>query len=204
VWSEKGTVRGTLAPVLNSYEVPFRVMHGFASATAVQEIAHASLTIAQPLVALYVGDWDPSGLHMSEEDLPGRLHAYRVNLCEQNDTWREDERFTKTNLTILRVALTADDILDPELSSFPVKTKRDDPRHRWYINSGYGRRRRCWELDALSPVVLRERVEAAIVAHLDHDSWNRYVEAERVERESIVRSVSTWRRLVTEPVGGGR
>ena len=52
VWSEKGTVRGTLAPILNKYEVPFRVMQGFASATTVQEIAAASLATAQPLVAL--------------------------------------------------------------------------------------------------------------------------------------------------------
>ena len=65
----KDTVRGTLAPVLAHHEVPFRVMHGFASATTVQEIAAGSLTSERPLVALYVGDWDPSGLHMSEEDL---------------------------------------------------------------------------------------------------------------------------------------
>jgi hypothetical protein len=35
VWSEKGTVRGVLAPVLDEYAVGFRVMHGFSSATAV-------------------------------------------------------------------------------------------------------------------------------------------------------------------------
>jgi hypothetical protein len=34
VWSEKGTVRGTLAPVLEEYGVTFRVQHGFASATS--------------------------------------------------------------------------------------------------------------------------------------------------------------------------
>ena len=33
VWSEKGTVRGVLAPVLDEYGVGFRVMHGFSSAT---------------------------------------------------------------------------------------------------------------------------------------------------------------------------
>src|SRR5262245_5185835 len=31
VWSEKGTVRGVLAPVLDKYGVGFRVMHGFTS-----------------------------------------------------------------------------------------------------------------------------------------------------------------------------
>jgi hypothetical protein len=32
VWSEKGTVRGMLAPVLDKYGVTFRVMHGYSSA----------------------------------------------------------------------------------------------------------------------------------------------------------------------------
>src|SRR5262245_49160072 len=32
VWSEKGTVRGVLAPVLDRYAVGFRVMHGFSGA----------------------------------------------------------------------------------------------------------------------------------------------------------------------------
>ena len=39
VWSEKGTIRGVLQPVLDDYGVGFRVMHGFASATAVNDIA---------------------------------------------------------------------------------------------------------------------------------------------------------------------
>jgi hypothetical protein len=39
VWSEKGTVRGVLRPVLDEYGVGFRVMHGFASATAVHDVA---------------------------------------------------------------------------------------------------------------------------------------------------------------------
>jgi hypothetical protein len=38
VWSEKGTVRGMLAPVLQEYGVTFRVMHGYASATTVRQV----------------------------------------------------------------------------------------------------------------------------------------------------------------------
>src|SRR3974390_2262498 len=33
IWSEKGTVRGVLAPVLDEYGVGFRAFHGFDSAT---------------------------------------------------------------------------------------------------------------------------------------------------------------------------
>ena len=39
VWSEKGTVRGVLAPVLDHYAVGFRVMHGFSSATSIHDVA---------------------------------------------------------------------------------------------------------------------------------------------------------------------
>jgi hypothetical protein len=77
VWSEKGTVRGTLAPVLDQYGVTFRVMHGYASATVVNEIAELSRKLkGKPYIALYVGDHDPSGRHMSDVDLPGRLAEY--------------------------------------------------------------------------------------------------------------------------------
>ena len=39
IWSEKGTIRGVLKPVLDRYAIGFRVMHGFTSATAVNDVA---------------------------------------------------------------------------------------------------------------------------------------------------------------------
>ena len=68
VWSEKGTIRGVLSPVLDEYGVGFRVMHGFGSATEVYNIAQND--DGRPLIALYVGDWDPSGLFMSDRTCP--------------------------------------------------------------------------------------------------------------------------------------
>jgi hypothetical protein len=59
-----------LGPVLDDYAVGFRVMHGFSSATAVYDVAQGDAR--RDLIALYVGDFDPSGLFMSEEDLPKR------------------------------------------------------------------------------------------------------------------------------------
>ena len=40
VMSEKGTIRGTLAPVLEHYGVTLRVMHGFGSATSIRQAVH--------------------------------------------------------------------------------------------------------------------------------------------------------------------
>jgi hypothetical protein len=74
VWSEKGTVRGVLAPVLDRYAVGFNPVHGFTSATVVHDVAEDD--DGRPLIILYVGDFDPSGMHMSEEDLPARFAQY--------------------------------------------------------------------------------------------------------------------------------
>jgi hypothetical protein len=56
VWSEKGTIRGVLAPVLKHFAVTFRVMHGFGSATSVHEAATETWSLDRPLIVLYVGD----------------------------------------------------------------------------------------------------------------------------------------------------
>jgi hypothetical protein len=74
VWSEKGTVRGVLQPVLDDYGVGFRVMHGFGSATTINDVCEYH--DGRPLTILYVGDFDPSGMWMSERDIPERLTRY--------------------------------------------------------------------------------------------------------------------------------
>src|SRR5262249_2375257 len=103
VWSEKGTVRGVLQPVLDHYAGGFRVMHGFASATAVYDVAQDA--DGRDLIALYVGDYDPSGLFMSEEDLPARLSRYDGDHVE-----------------LTRIALTREQVTG--LPSFPATDKQ--------------------------------------------------------------------------------
>jgi hypothetical protein len=174
VWSEKGTVRSTLAPVLNKYGVTCRVMHGFGSATSLHDIAVESAENSKWLTVLYVGDWDPSGMQMSEVDLPRRLDRY--------DGYA----------TIKRVALDAKDVATgTDLPSFEVESKAKDPRYRWFVEN-YGQR--CWELDALSPVDLRQRVEAKIQGMLDMDAWNHSIAIEAAERESMSTVLTAWQK----------
>ncbi len=191
VWSEKGTVRGTLAPVLQKYGVTFRVMHGYGSATALHDVAMETRRRRRTLIVLYVGDWDPSGLHMSEVDLPARLAQYGGNV------------------ELVRVALTAEDTR-ANLPWFPVGAKRGDSRYQWFINhvlhtvdlrtigpptrkrDPLQERFRCFELDALSPVDLRARVERAITDRIDFDLWDLAGLAESAECESITSILDTW------------
>ena len=171
VWSEKGTIRGTIAPILQLYGLTFRVMHGYGSSTAIYQAAQDSVVGSKLLRVLYVGDWDPSGLHMSEEDLPRRIREYGGTLI------------------LDRLALTWEDVFRDDLPSFNAETKKNDPRFKWFTKT-YGRR--CWELDALSPKVLRARLEQAVRDRLDHEAWQRADVVEQAERESLLNILSTW------------
>jgi len=177
VWSEKGTIGGILAPVLQNYGITFRVLHGYGSTTAVHQIADESTDDERTLTAFYVGDWDPSGLHMSEVDLPQRLERY------------------DGDVDLRRLALTEADTR-AGLPSFLASTKRGDPRYRWFVER-YGTT--CWELDALSPVVLRQRVEGAIFAQLDLEAWHRADVVETAERESLSTILSAWPKSISGP-----
>jgi len=90
------------------------------------------------LIVFYVGDYDPSGMAMSEIDIPTRIARYGGAI------------------EVRRLAITDCDTRDAELSWFSADEKRKDPRYAWFVKH-YGHR--CWELDAMSPVVLRQRLE---------------------------------------------
>ncbi len=192
VWSEKGTVEGTLKPVLDKLEVPFQVLHGWSGATPVWEAARANLGRHQDTLILYVGDYDPSGMGMSEADLPQRLARYSTKTPGEKALDREtvDGILSDGRLTIRRIALTAEDTraLGPA-TRFPASDKRKDSRYGWFART-YGDG--CWELDALSPNVLRDRVEAAVLGVLDRKVWDRYVHAEKVELEAIAATCRSW------------
>ena len=127
--------------MLKEFGVSLRVHHGYSSATAVNDIAEETQAADRQLTVLYVGDWDPSGMNMSEMDLPGRLKRYGGNV------------------RLKRIALSAADVgPDTALPSFPLESKKGDSRFNWF-RTNYGTR--CWELDAMDPNVLRDRVEPA-------------------------------------------
>jgi hypothetical protein len=109
VVSEKGTVRGLISPVTDEYGVGFLPVHGFSSATAAHDLALDD--DGRTLIILYVGDYDPSGMFMSEEDLPKRM-----------------EKYGGDHVIIKRIALVKDDL--DGLPSFPASDKSKDPRHK--------------------------------------------------------------------------
>jgi hypothetical protein len=169
VWSEKGTVRGVLMPVLSEYQVTFRALHGFNSATQVWDISQDD--DGRDLIALYVGDYDPSGMCMSEDDLPKRLEEYDGDHVE-----------------VRRIALTREQLRG--LPSFPAADKVKDTRYRWFV-SNYGNT--CWELDAMDPNDLRECVEEAIKGLIEPEAWERCMAQNKAEEGSLRFVMERWR-----------
>ena len=175
VWSEKGTIRGVLEPVLDQYAVGFRVMHGFSSATVIHDVA--DYDDGRDLNVLYVGDYDPSGMYMSEEDLPSRIAQYGGD-----------------HVTVNRIALTRTQATD--LPSFPASDKGPkkngkggDPRYPWFVKN-YGMR--CWELDAMDPNDLRACVEEEIKSYIEPIAWERCEKVNEAELESLRTVMSRW------------
>jgi hypothetical protein len=159
--SEKATVAGILRPVLDEYGVAFMALHGYNSATKVYELAQEIQNDSRVHVFLYVGDFDCSGMHMSETDLPQRLRRYGAN-----------------GFFLERIALTADDTR--KLPSFPAK--QNDPRYAWYV-ARYGHE--AWELDAMDPNTLRDRIRVSIERYIDRQSWKRHKLTEQAEQETV-------------------
>jgi hypothetical protein len=169
VWSEKGTIRGVLAPVLDEYGVGFRVLHGFSGATTVYDVAQDG--DGRTMVVLYCGDYDPSGMWMSERDLPERL-----------------ERYGGSHISLRRIALLRLDL--DGLPSFPAWDKKRDPRHEWFVQN-FGRQ--CWELDAMDPNDLRTCVEEAIKGWIEPEAWERCVVVNKAEQESLRSVLDAWK-----------
>lgn len=168
VVSEKGTVRGLLQPVLDDFAVGFQVMHGYGSATIVHGISEDD--DGRPMAILYVGDYDPSGMSMSEADLPKRFAKYDGD-----------------HVTLKRIALTREQLSG--LQSFPATDKRKDPRYKWFVKN-YGKR--CWELDAMDPNDLRACVKREIKKLIEPVAWKRCEVVNKAEQESLKTILEKW------------
>ena len=174
IWCEKSTVAGVLAPVLDAYGVTFRALKGFGSYTSIRQAAEDSLDLdpSQSGHVLYLGDWDPSGLFMSMVDLPKRLERY-------GSRWHYQ-----------RIAIIDGDL--DALPSFPTASKSDDGRYAWYVQHTTADPTKCWELDAMDPNDLRERVGGAIDTFIDQDAWRHSKRIEQAEVESMQSFQRSW------------
>lgn len=164
VWSEKDALSGLLYDVTRKYHVNLVINRGYSSCSAMYEayrrFANAIASNNQRGQIIYLGDHDPSGKDMIR-DIEDRLNEFGVG------------RF----IDVIPVALTMEQI--KEYTPPPYFAKIKDPRAKEYIEQ-YGDV--AWEVDALTPQVLKKVLEDAITERMD---WNLYRERLDQEQEDI-------------------
>jgi hypothetical protein len=168
--SEKATVSGLLRAIIEKYGVTWFPVHGFNSATKVNGFVEEIKADKRIYVFLYCGDWDPSGMWMSERDwfVTGTDHVFPrdTRKCNRLIRYGADPNRMKWQ----RIALVKEDL--QSLPSFDAEEKKTDTRYKWFIRN-YGNQ--AYEIDAMDPRILRERVESHILRYIDHDAWERHL-----------------------------
>jgi hypothetical protein len=165
VFTEKDAMTGVLHPTTSKFDLHLNVIRGQVSETFVWEIAEQWRQIKKPILALYFGDHDPSGLNI-EASLKNRLRKFLPQVWDA--------------VTWTRLAINAKDFADQSLLGLSVK--KDDKQGKKYIER-FGNR--CVEVDALSANVIRERLDDVILAHIDAGAWERLQEHEEAERQTM-------------------
>lgn len=172
VWIEKDALVGVIERVCHQWRVPYFACRGYNSQSeqhkAGQRIARRAAE-GKEVHILHLGDHDPSGIHMTVDN------SERLTM------------FSGSSVKLHRLALNMDQV--KKFKPPPNPAKETDSRFNGYAKK-FGKK--CWELDALEPKVIREITEKSIKKLIDHDVWKETDEREEAEKEemyAIARSI---------------
>jgi hypothetical protein len=167
VWTEKDAIAGILAQETLEWDVPLVVVRGFVSETFAFEAADAikeQNTRGKVAHVYYFGDWDPSGVSISE-DIQRKLAGFGARL------------------TFTRLAVTREQIEAWRLPTRPIK--RGDTRAKSWEGG------ECVEVDAIPARVLRQLCREAIERHADREAIDKLRQAEALERRTLQEMAET-------------
>jgi hypothetical protein len=162
VIAEKDAIAGVLQPITNKYDVALSPLRGFVSDSFVYSIAETWNQIDKPIHAVYLGDFDPSGMNI-EQACKQRLRE----LCSKDFEW-------------VRLGVNGDHI--ERFNLLPLEPKMKDTRYRRFVRT-HGSK--CAEIDALPTNALRGMLDDFINQYIPQDEWERLKEIEAIERESF-------------------
>ncbi len=160
LWIEKDALAGVLMEETVQWDVPLMVSRGFSSATFLYEAAEAIKRKDKPAYVYVFTDHDRAGENIAKQIRKGF-----------------DEHAPEADITVERVAVTAEQIEIYGLPTRPPKQKGDPP---------------AVELDALPPDILREIARECIEQHVDHGVLERTEAIEGQERESLTAFMGKW------------
>ncbi len=151
VWVEKEALEQVLETACKPLDVRFFACRGYASQSSMWEASQRLLDKkkkGKEIHILHLGDHDPSGIDMSR------------NIKEQLSL------FIGSEVHVQRVALNMTQVEKFDLPPDPAKTT--DPRFKAYA-ANYGEE--SWELDALEPTVLVDRITRGVLQYRDGALW---------------------------------
>lgn len=175
VWIEKDALIGVIEGVCNELRMPFFACRGYPSSS---EMYRAAKRLRRkrdqgkwPIV-FYLGDHDPSGLHMGQQNAPDLLSQF---------AWSND-------IEVKMIALTKDQIDEHEPP--PNYAKESDARYNWYeFTTGLDE---CWELDALDPGIIDSLIRSEYAAIVDQDKFDARLADEQTNRDVLFDTIDNW------------
>lgn len=169
VWVEKDAQSSIVGAACVEERVNFFVARGYASLSSYYEAGNrlrSYVEKGQTPIILYLGDHDPSGIHMAE-DVRSKLAT-----------------FTGVNVIVDRIALNIDQVY--KYSMPPNPAKMSDSRAAKYVEA-HGDS--SWELDAFPPDELQKLISAKISKLRDERKWSEAL-AEEVEDKETMKSIA--------------
>ena len=171
VWIEKEALTGVIAQICRQVEVPYFACRGYVSQSEMYASAQRLARLDKPVIVLHLGDHDPSGIDMTRDN------DDRLALLSNS-----------ANITVKRIALNMNQI--KKYSPPPNPTKLTDSRAIGYL-AEFGKS--SWELDALSPTVIRNLIKREVEIYRDIEVWEEDVAAQERDRESLTEALETLR-----------
>jgi hypothetical protein len=162
---EKSALEGVVARPCERWRAPYMACKGYLSTSEAWRAGRRferAIERGKRPVLIHLGDHDPSGLQMTED----------------NDT--RLALFARQGVEVRRIALNMDQVQQYSLPENPAKTT--DSRSTGYI-AKHGPH--SWELDALLPKVIDDLIDAELRSLIDHDRWAATLQREKDEREPL-------------------
>lgn len=175
VWIEKDALTGIIERPCKKYDVPYFACRGYNSQSEQWKAGQRFIEYenqGQGVIILHLGDHDPSGIHMTQDN-DERLRMYAG--------W---------NVVVDRIALNMDQV--NQYNPPPNFAKMTDTRTPEYIRK-YGME--CWELDALDPSVIENLVEAHITTIIDDKQWKAVVKKEKQYIFELKKAEQNWPKI---------
>lgn len=178
VWIEKEALTGVVEPACNDFRVPFFACRGYTSQSEEWRAGHRFrryLKGGQKVLILHLGDHDPSGFDMTEDNLK-RLVMFA-------------KPYSLRMFEFRRIALNMDQINEFDIPPNPLKRDAQgnttDSRAAGYAKD-FGDE--SWELDALDPTTIDGLIRQHIEPLIDRVAWDQ-IEREEAEVQTQLKTI---------------